>query len=137
MGSITKQQRDTLDAIVSDCKKLFDAELSAKELERLDDNLELLAREDEAYRRSLADLRDNSCADISRTIAAEVERGEHLTEQFTRETFAKLLSGENMTGDEQNAAALYIEYLADHARHELRQALIAAYRLKRQKEKTA
>ena len=137
MDGITKQQRDTLDAIISDCKKLFDAELSEKEMERLNDSLELLAQEDETYRRSLADLKTNSCAEISRTIAAEVERGEQLTEQFTKETFARLLSGKDVTGDELNAAALYIEYLADHARHELRQALIAAYRLKREKERPA
>lgn len=137
MDGITKQQRDTLETIVNDCKKLFDAELSEKELERLNDSLERLAREDEAYRRSLADLKTNSCAEISRTIAAEVERGEQRTEQFTQETFAKLLSGESVSEGELNAAALYVEYLADHAQHELRQALIAAYQLKQEKEKTA
>lgn len=131
---VTDGRRETLEDVISDCKRLFDAVLSEEDMAKLNERLEGLAREDANYRRSLADLKSNSCSEVSRSMATEMERGERITENFTRELFSDILSGDEVSDDKMNVAALYVEYLADHAEHETRQALLAAYRLKQQKE---
>lgn len=131
------RQRDALDAICSDCKHMFDAELTEAELTLIRESLNEVLSDDEEYRRNLADMRDNACSDTSRTIAAEIEHEECAAELFERELLPRLLKEKQTDGDDLNASALYVEYLANHAQHEVRRAFITAYRLKlRSKEKT-
>ncbi len=131
MSFYSEQFLMDMDEILLRCDRILENHISDTELSVIKRDMEDLKKQSELYYENLKDQIENSKLDISRKLAAIVLKEDEKIEDF----FESYYSVDNFFGSEismenMNEIALYVEYLSGRAKQAFRDALIGAMGLK-------
>ncbi len=126
------QDMKKMETLFTTCDHILEEEVSEQTIREMQDRVQNLREQSEAYKHSLQDQEDHSRSPESRGMAALLLTEDREIEARIKRQFpdAGDRAGEETPPADVNVGALYVEYLTGRAMQSIRIALIGAMNLK-------